>query len=517
LVSPTKAAGRLQSQCEIPDEYDLTLEAERLSGASELAIGFTWQGQPAVLVVDFAGQKTGFAGLGKPLHAKPVLPQSGLVSLLIQVRKGRLTVRADEWDLLTLEGDDKPPPVPERWRAATGGELFVSTSDSSIALHHWSLAKYIPAPPTAPPTSAGAAVAAGRPTVPLRPTASPVTRERGNPFKATTPGSSSTSTSTSASASDPNSAVAQPVAAAGEIAFRPLMDFPDKGWGVQCLAFSPDGRYLAAGKMDNQVWIFDLEKKQRVADTGRLKEMGSISAIGFTPQGDRLLAGGRSGIVQVWKFRDGAITAERQFAGHSSEVQVLKISADGKYALSGGRDNRPRYWEVATGREQFAYGGFSSSLKGAVLLAGGKEALATDGHTLLKLDLQAGSTTIVTDKLNSTSGVAAFSPDGQTLAVNFGYKVRFLRTSDGDELGEVDTKHVTWGLYFSPDGRYALSAGNEKLLCWDTSDWKPAGAVLVELNQNIKTAAYSPDGKRLATIGSNASSTLHLFNIVPPK
>ena len=44
--------------------------------------------------------------------------------------------------------------------------------------------------------------------------------------------------------------------------------------GAKCLAFSPDGRYLAeARRVDNQVWTFDLAEEQRVAESGKLVDV----------------------------------------------------------------------------------------------------------------------------------------------------------------------------------------------------------------------------------------------------
>ena len=195
----------------IPDEYDLTLEAERLGGASELAIGFTWQGQPAVLVVDFAGQKTGFAGLPKPLHAKPVLPKGELVSLFIQVRKGRVTVRADEWDLLTLEGSDKPPPVPDAGRPVPDGETicrharFVDRDLPLVARQVFAHDRH--------PAARRCRGRGGSQAVPrfLCDRRRPVTQATlGNPFKSKPPAAMPAPTATAATTSEPRRTIPQP-------------------------------------------------------------------------------------------------------------------------------------------------------------------------------------------------------------------------------------------------------------------------------------------------------------------
>src|SRR5262249_17465493 len=138
---------------------------------------------------------------------------------------------------------------------------------------------------------------------------------------------------------------------------------PDTKWGMKCLAISPDGKFVAGGKPDNAVWMFDVAKNAKIADSGRLDDLGGISAVAFTPQGDKLLAGGWKGKIQIWNVRDGAIVIDRDYVGHGKELLFVQISSDGKYVLSGARDERLRYWELATSKEQFAWDGFKSGPK----------------------------------------------------------------------------------------------------------------------------------------------------------
>src|SRR5690606_3429386 len=134
------------------------------------------------------------------------------------------------------------------------------------------------------------------------------------------------------------------------------------------------------------------------------------------------------GMVAVWEVSStGAMRHLGEFAGHTGEVTCLSISADGRYALSGGDDKLACYWEIASKRESGRLEGFEGRLKQCRILADGKTCLATDGATLLTLDLS--SEKIKKSQLNhswASGQFAAFSPDGRLAAVGDSYDVRIF-------------------------------------------------------------------------------------------
>jgi WD40 repeat protein len=103
-------------------------------------------------------------------------------------------------------------------------------------------------------------------------------------------------------------------------------------------AFSPDGRFLAAGAGGDvpvQVW--------EVA-TGKERPPVAVPArvVAFTPDGKALAAGGGDGTV---RFVDTATWQERtRLAGHRSDVMALTFSADGKMLATAGKDETVKLW-----------------------------------------------------------------------------------------------------------------------------------------------------------------------------
>jgi WD40 repeat protein len=111
-----------------------------------------------------------------------------------------------------------------------------------------------------------------------------------------------------------------------------------------CLAFSPNGKLLAAGLEDWKAGVRLVD-----ADTGALvrtipAERYGPTRLAFTPDGRTLAAVGRDKAVRLWDVATGA--ERRRFDGHAGEVYSLAISADGRRLLTAGGDGRAFVWAV---------------------------------------------------------------------------------------------------------------------------------------------------------------------------
>ena len=82
-----------------------------------------------------------------------------------------------------------------------------------------------------------------------------------------------------------------------------LREFPGNPAGVRGLAFSPEGKYIAAGRLNGEVMIWETETgavHQALQGTHR-----GVYNLAFSPDGKRLLAAEDNQCVQVWSVADG--------------------------------------------------------------------------------------------------------------------------------------------------------------------------------------------------------------------
>src|SRR5205807_6031737 len=71
---------------------------------------------------------------------------------------------------------------------------------------------------------------------------------------------------------------------------------------VTCLAWSPDGRRVAAGTEDGTVHIADAATGKEV---GRFPTNGSLKSLAFSPDGKALALGQSGRGIEVWDIADG--------------------------------------------------------------------------------------------------------------------------------------------------------------------------------------------------------------------
>lgn len=124
--------------------------------------------------------------------------------------------------------------------------------------------------------------------------------------------------------------------------------------------------------------LWDVEKGK---ERGRLPKLADSTALAVGPGGRFLAAGRADGIVLLWDVSDGRQV--RVMSSRLGPVAGLAFSRDGRLLASCGADHAPGVWETATGQELLApegHGGPATcvlfSPDGRALLSGGGDGLA---------------------------------------------------------------------------------------------------------------------------------------------
>jgi WD40 repeat protein len=210
-------------------------------------------------------------------------------------------------------------------------------------------------------------------------------------------------------------------------------------------AVSPDGRTLAAGDKNGQVWLWDLATGKKTP----WSDGYSVFSEAFSPAGKILATGDQAGDVSLWDVASG----KRTIWSDGYPVETVAFSPGGKALATGDEDGQVRVWNVANG-------------------------------------------TKTTWNVGDTVRSVAFSPDGKTLvSADDNGQLRLWDVATGTYTTLNDGSEVT-DLSISPDGRYIATSdasGNVRV-------WNMASGTKITWNNGpgVASVAFSPDGKTLA-------------------
>ncbi len=233
------------------------------------------------------------------------------------------------------------------------------------------------------------------------------------------------------------------------------------GAGLQSVAFSNNGRHLAAATANAEVVLWT--GRQRV-ESVLLGHAGQVESVSFSADGDWLASGGRDGQVWVWNLGRGG--QGRTLGEGGGWVQSVSFSADGKWLAAGGVDGNIRVWDrvgfqlereldAGSGIEDLVFG---EGGVGARLLVG-----TWQGALLLTLAAGTG----VTDETVAPILFPAY-PNPFNNAVQIPYRLVkdgrvVLRVYDvlGQEVRRVDLGLQAAGYYYGP-GRAVVWDGRDE-------------------------------------------------------
>jgi len=298
----------------------------------------------------------------------------------------------------------------------------------------------------------------------------------------------------------------------------------DSSWAGEAVSFSPSGDILVTTDINGHIKLYSMATGKLLTEIQA--DNGSISSIAFSPDG-KLLAAGGGHKAQVWDLVTLEQIFKSVFRGTVYDVALspdssLLAAAWGGGGWACGSGGSIKLLDLSTGRLVSDFrlmgkglpGGFDLSsmvvdMKGV--------AFSPDGKTLAGINacgvaaIWNISTHTEMTELNGARNygyAVAYSPDGQLLATSGSdgsgdgiADLRIWNLSTSELLNKLEghTASVT-KVAFNPDGRILVSNSwlDGSVRLWDVA----TGDVLKVLEQNQSdNFDFSPDGTLLATGG----------------
>lgn len=193
----------------------------------------------------------------------------------------------------------------------------------------------------------------------------------------------------------------------------------DQSYSMRSLAFSPDSSLIACSGLDNLIKIFNVK-------TGKFEKEFPIEGFGwltaFSPDGRYLAAGGNPDITVYELGKNDnpfIVKAYPENKRNQSNIDTLSMtfSADSTLLATAGLDSIVRLWDVKTGNLVREFDKIRCGIHAMDMSHDGKLIATADCDEVVILDTDSGSVKLrIPVKKGFIKGIS-FSPDGKSIAL----------------------------------------------------------------------------------------------------
>ncbi len=311
---------------------------------------------------------------------------------------------------------------------------------------------------------------------------------------------------------------------------------------VRVASYSPDGRYIALGSEDKKLRLYSRLGGKAVAEgtASSTKEgtasssKGGVSALAFSPDGSFLLTGSAGSSLRLFDPRLPKLGQGKELPVKLNTVIFIGFSPDGKFSVATDSDGEvavldwsnypkqlPQKPAVFKNSSLVSYASFRTDGQRLVISSdeprpGGKpnyvRVLLANTSPLKELSVKYGGSDILPGRIDAPTRRLRFSPIDPNLIIGSAGKAllsisllgnRAPYIQDSSQAGEYFHASGIVDTAFSPDGKRVASIGTEGLcIIWDAATAKSLTLVPTKLHGRLLALGWQGiQGKSLLALG----------------
>lgn len=307
-----------------------------------------------------------------------------------------------------------------------------------------------------------------------------------------------------------------------QIPVRLVKSLEAPGWTIHAMKFVHNDQWLAAGRIDATISLFDTTSGSVLSVSERFDQLSGIASLDASRDGNQLLVGGQNGQTAVMRIEPSGQLANMQLLyRHSRGDSLVQASPSYDFMISGGHDGTVA-WQPFDGRnasprilQEFdkpVLAGYLPSQGGRIQ---GDRAMVTDGKRLLTFSLTTGQASANIELSSRSARAAAISADGQAVAVSTGREVIEYSTEDGKPLNSYQHRDAGshWSVAFHPEQPWLLTGGRGVVTVWDRSTAERIAVLDTDTVSYLKTMRFSSDARRVAIVPASAGKAIQIFQL----
>jgi WD40 repeat protein len=278
---------------------------------------------------------------------------------------------------------------------------------------------------------------------------------------------------------------------------------PPRGDAVAAAAFSPDGRLVATGESNGNVYLWNAKTGARVATLRGHTRI--VFALDFGRKGDRLVTASRDHTARIWNVRSRKTVAVLR--GHKAALSDVELSRDERRVLTTSFDQTARIWNASSGKPEAVLRVHSGGVEGGSFDPAGRLVVTAGDDRTARLWTVKGRRIAVLRGHDGPVLSASFSPNGKHVLTTGSDGTARLWSAAG-RPGPVlrDGAVGAVAAAFSPDSRDVVTGGQSAVArLWNAASGNQEHA-LGRHGNAIEAVAYSPDGRSVVTASDDSTA-----------